>query len=65
VFFYFFGVGEISAQIIVTDPGRVAEGSVENRANQKVYQGIDKGLDKIEEGIGNLFKKKKRRKTCR
>ena len=58
--FLIFEVSEISAQIIVTNPGRVAERSVENRANQKVYQGVDKGLDKIEEGIGNLFKKKKK-----
>jgi OmpA-OmpF porin, OOP family len=49
-----------NAQIVVTNPGRVAERSVENRANNKVYQGVDKGLDKIEEGIGNLFKKKKK-----
>lgn len=49
-----------NAQIIITNPGRVAENSVQNRANNKVYQGVDKGLDKIEEGIGNLFKKKKK-----
>lgn len=48
------------AQIVITNPGRVAEGSVQNRANNRVYQGVDKGLDKIEEGIGNLFKKKKK-----
>lgn len=30
-----------------------------NRANNKTDQAIDKGLDKVEEGIGNLFKKKK------
>ena len=49
-----------NAQIIITNPGRVAENSVQNRANNKVYQGVDKGLDKIEEGLGNLFKKKKK-----
>ena len=49
-----------NAQIIITNPGRVTERAVENRANNKVYQGVDKGLDKIEEGIGNLFKKKKK-----
>jgi OmpA-OmpF porin, OOP family len=48
-----------NAQIVITNPGRVTERAVENRANQKVYQGVDRGLDKIEEGIGNLFKKKK------
>ena len=54
-----FVVTKISGQIIITNPGRVAERAVENQANQKVYQGVDKGFDKIEEGIGNLFKKKK------
>ena len=49
-----------NAQIVISNPGRVAETSVQNRANNKVYQGVDKGLDKIEEGIGNLFKKKKK-----
>jgi OmpA-OmpF porin, OOP family len=49
-----------NAQIVITNPGRVAQSSVQNRANNKVYQGVDKGLDKIEEGIGNLFKKKKK-----
>ena len=58
--FLIFVVTEISAQIVITNPGRVAERAVENRANQKVYQGVDKGFDKIEEGIGNLFKKKKK-----
>ena len=58
--FLTFVLSEISAQIVITNPGRVAERAVENRANQKVYQGVDKGFDKIEEGIGNLFKKKKK-----
>lgn len=49
-----------NAQIVITNPGRVVERSVENRANQKVYQGVDQGFDKIEEGIGNLLKKKKK-----
>ena len=57
--FLVFVVTEIPAQIVITNPGRVVERAVQNRANQKVYQGIDKGFDKIEEGIGNLFKKKK------
>jgi OmpA-OmpF porin, OOP family len=58
--FLIFVGSEISAQIVITNPGRVAERAVENRANQKVYQGVDKGFDKIEEEIGNLFKKKKK-----
>ncbi|MBC7572357.1 MAG: OmpA family protein [Spirosoma sp.] len=48
------------AQVRIYNPGRVAERSVENRANNKVNQGIDRGLDKVEEGIGNIFKKKKK-----
>ena len=58
--FLIFITSKITAQIVITNPGRVAERAVENRANQKVYQGVDKGFDKIEEGIGNLFKKKKK-----
>ena len=37
--FLIFVVTEISAQIVITNPGRVAERAVENRAKQKVYQG--------------------------
>ncbi len=48
-----------TAQVRIYNPGRVVERSVENRANSKVNQGIDRGLDKVEEGIGNIFKKKK------
>lgn len=48
------------AQVRIYDPGRVAERSVENRANNKIDQGINRGLDKVEEGIGNIFKKKKK-----
>ncbi len=48
------------AQVRIYNPGRVAERAVENRANSKVNQGIDRGLDKVEEGIGNIFKKKKK-----
>lgn len=53
-------ISKSNAQIVIRNPGRIAENSVQNRANNKVYQGVDKGLDKIEEGIGNLFKKKRK-----
>ena len=46
------------AQIRINDPGKVAERQAENRANRKIDQAVDKGFDKMEEGIGNLFKKK-------
>lgn len=34
-----------------------------NRANEQVDQGIDKGLNKVEEGIGDIFKKKEVKET--
>ena len=46
------------AQIRINEPGRVVERQAENRANRKIDQAVDKGFDKVEEGIGNLFKKK-------
>jgi OmpA-OmpF porin, OOP family len=51
----------LSAQII--DPKKTAKRSAENRANSKLDQGINKGFDKIEEGIGNIFKKKEKKKS--
>lgn len=50
-----------TAQVRIYDPGKVAERAVENRANSKVNRGIDRGLDKVEEGIGNIFKKKEKK----
>lgn len=49
---------ELSAQIVIRNPKQTAERQVENRANRRVDQTIDKGLDKLEEGIGSIFKKK-------
>ncbi|MGA0560329.1 OmpA family protein [Larkinella sp. VNQ87] len=46
------------AQIRVENPQRTAERSVEGRVNSRVDQGVNRGLDKVEEGIGNIFKKK-------
>ncbi|MCP1383857.1 OmpA family protein [Runella salmonicolor] len=46
------------AQIRVENPKRTTERSVEGRVNSRIDQGINKGLDKVEEGIGNIFKKK-------
>ncbi|MCE6990488.1 OmpA family protein [Dyadobacter sp. CY323] len=46
------------AQIRINDPGRVVERQAEYRANRKVDQAVDKGFDSLEEGIGNMFKKK-------
>ena len=37
---------------------------VNQRANQRTDQVIDKGLDKIEEGIGNIFRKKDKKEKA-
>lgn len=57
--FTFVGTNYGWAQIDVK--GKIKEKTNE-RANQKTDEGIDKGLDKIEEGVGNLFKKKDKKK---
>ena len=46
------------SQIRINEPSRVIERQAENRANRKVDQAVDRGFDKVEEGIGSLFKKK-------
>ena len=46
----------------IADPNKKIEKVGENRINKNVDKGINKGYDKIEEGIGNLFKKKKKDK---
>ena len=48
-----------SAQII--DVKESAKRKTENRVNNKTDNSIDKGLNKVEEGIGNIFKKKKKK----
>lgn len=52
-----------TAQVRVNDPGRVVERNVEYRTNSKIDQGINKGLDKVEEGIMGIFKKKNKPAT--
>lgn len=42
----------------IFDPKVKAKRAAENRVNNRIDQGIDKGLNKVEEGIGNIFKKK-------
>lgn len=49
------------AQVRVENPKRTAERSVEWRVNGRIDQGVNKGLDKVEEGIGNIFKKKNKK----
>lgn len=47
----------------VTSPEEVVKGKGTDRVNTKIEEGIDEGFGKIEEGIGNIFKKKKKNKT--
>ncbi len=51
----FFTLTNLQAQIDVKEK---AKDKTISRADSKVDETIDKGLDKIEEGIGNFFKKK-------
>jgi OmpA-OmpF porin, OOP family len=46
------------AQIRINRPEKVIERQAENRANRKIDQAVDRGFDKLEEGIGSIFKKK-------
>lgn len=48
----------LEAQVRVNDPGRTVERNVEYRTNSKIDRGINKGLDKVEEGVMSIFKKK-------
>ena len=43
----------------ISNIGKKVENSTESRANNKVDQGIDKGLNSLENGVKGLFKKKK------
>ena len=54
-------MGEAAAQVRVNNPAQTVERSVEGRVNGRVDQGINRGLDKVEEGIGNIFKKKEKK----
>jgi OOP family OmpA-OmpF porin len=58
LFVYFFSVTNVKAQI--ENVGKKAERGAENRANSNIDQGIDKGLNSIEKGVKDLFKKKKK-----
>lgn len=53
----------VRAQVTISNPGRVVERNVEYRANSKIDQGINKGLDKIENGVMGIFKKKDKSKA--
>ena len=55
-------LADATAQVRVNDPGKVVERNVEYRTNSKIDQGINKGLDKVEEGVMSIFKKKNKDK---
>jgi OOP family OmpA-OmpF porin len=42
----------------VVDPGTQVKTKGERRANERIDQSIDRGFDKLEEGIGNMLKGK-------
>lgn len=42
----------------ITNPKETAKRKAEDRTNRGIDRTLDKGLDKVEEGIGNIFKKK-------
>jgi OmpA-OmpF porin, OOP family len=46
----------------VQNPKEAAKRKSEDRVNGGIDRTIDRGLDKVEEGIGNIFKKKKKKK---
>ena len=55
-----FSFSLIQAQVV--DPEKVVKKQGTKRANSKIEKGVDKGFDKLEEGIGSLFGKKKKKK---
>jgi len=54
---FFFG-GNLIVTAQVKDPVKKTEKEGEHRVNRGIDKTIDKGFDKLEEGIGGLFKKK-------
>jgi outer membrane protein OmpA-like peptidoglycan-associated protein len=58
---YFWAVSSLAAQVKVRSPKKTVERKVENRANNRIDRSIDRGLDKVEEGVGNIFRKKEDR----
>ncbi|MFI5152835.1 MAG: OmpA family protein [Chitinophagales bacterium] len=51
-----------TAKTQVNDPNQVAKDAGTNRANSDMDNAADKGINKAEQGIGNLFKKKNKDK---
>lgn len=51
-----------SANAQIINPKETAKRKAEDRTNRKADETIDKGLDKIEQGVGSIFKKKDKKK---
>ena len=60
VFLLVFSFSLANAQIV--DPETVVKKQGTRRTNSKIEKGVDKGFDKLEEGLGRLFGKKKKKK---
>lgn len=51
----------ISVNAQVVDPKKEVKRQGTSRANSKIEQGVEAGFNKLEEGVGSLFKKKKKK----
>jgi len=60
----FLSPGARSQEVKVDVKGKVVE-ETDQRANQKTEEAINYGFDKVEEGIGNLFKKKEKKEKTK
>lgn len=58
VFMILLWSGWASAQIV--NPREVVKEKATHRTNSRIDQGIDRGLNKVEEGVGSLFRKKEK-----
>ncbi|HOZ77237.1 MAG TPA: OmpA family protein [Ferruginibacter sp.] len=56
-------VSSFIAEAQIIDAKQAAKSKVENRANNKTEEAIDEGLDKVEQGIKGIFKKKKKKES--
>ena len=59
--FLLFLAPDASAQKVKVNVKEKVVEETDNRANRKTDEAIDKGFDKLEEGIGSIFKKKEKK----
>ena len=48
-----------NAMAQINNPKDIIKNKGTDRANSRIDQGVDAGFDKLEQGVGNMFKKKK------